>query len=464
MRFNVLLATACLYLLTASSCASSPSPRSADKPLSPPGTPPMTGSTVPAAATPAAPATAMPVVVPLTPPTPPPGTVYVDATWAQQRLDKAEAVAIDVRTQAHYAAGHLSGARLLNLPAWQGPAQETVRSALIKAGICGGTVILYGEAGRGTELARTFLLLEEAGLSDVHVLRGGFAAWQRERLPVEKNVPAVKPCTWAAPAREAMASRALVMESFGKRGVELLDVRDQGWVGSDYIAPPRFSAGHIPSALPFDVTHFGDVASGEVDPEQIRAAVATLGPRDKDPVSIHSTFLLYGEGQEDPRAVEGYLLVRAAGLKAQVFAGGWKEWSAEGASPVVRIVEAAEVVRLMEAARAPDSVPSTRAMLVDLREPWDFRLAYLPGAQGQALRLLKKSFDEFIQQHWPQVERRTAPLIFYCYGRSCVRTREAAVLAGRRGFHNILWFREGVDGWRREGLPLLSLPRDHGTP
>lgn len=396
-------------------------------------------------------------------PPPPLGTAFVDADWVRARLDTGEAVALDVRPLQRYTAGHLPGARVLELPAGPAPALEPLRAALGKAGACRGTVVLYGEAGRGAELARAFLLLEALGLPDVRVLRGGIPAWQRARLPVTKKVPAVSPCSLERAPTDALASHALVRESFGTPGFELMDVRDQGWLGDDYGAPPRYSAGHIPMALPLDVTRFGDMAGDEVDPRQVQAFVATLGPRKSDPVRLTSTFILYGEGSEDARPMVGYLLLRAAGLKARVFVEGWKGWSQEGSSPVLRIVEAEEVARLMEAA-ASGATPANRAMLVDLREPWDIRLGYLPGAQALPLRLMKGSFEPLIQQYWTQVDRRTVPLIFYCYGRSCIRSREASVFAARMGFSNMLWFREGMDGWRLEGRPLVRPPEDGGTP
>jgi thiosulfate/3-mercaptopyruvate sulfurtransferase len=454
MRSSSLLTALCLCLVASKSLADPPTALPPPPPRTLPATP---SQPVPGVLPPAPSATPRPPASP-----PPLGTIFVTPSWVRERLDRGNAVALDVRSSRRHAAGHLPGARVLELPAEPSFTPEAVRGALEGAGVCRGTVVLYGEAGRGAELARAFLLLEAAGLSDVRVLQGGFAAWQRERLPVaKKQAPAARPCTLEAAPAQALASRASVLESFGPQGFELLDVRDQGWVGDNYGAPPRFSAGHIPYALPFDVTRFGDVAGDKVEPEQVRAAIATLGPRKNDVVRLTSTFILYGEGPEDTRPQVGYLLVRAAGLKAQAFLEGWQGWSQEGTAPVVRIVEADEVARLMEA--APPQ-PAPRAMLVDLREPWDFRLGYLPGAQVLPLRMMRGSFESFVQQHWPQVERRTVPLIFYCYGRSCVRTREASVIAARMGFRNMLWFREGVDGWRSAGGPLLRPSEDGGSP
>nr|WP_242594805.1 rhodanese-like domain-containing protein [Corallococcus exiguus] len=408
------------------------------------------------ASEPAPPKPVAAITIPRAPPPPPPGDVYVDAAWVQERLARGAVVALDARPGARYAEGHLAGAVRL-----EGVTEvEGLRRELAGAGLCQGPVVLYGEAGSGPALARMFALLEAAGLADVYVLRGGVAAWREQGLPLVKQTPASRSCEWKAPGHEVLVSRDAMMDAFGQRGIEVLDLRDHGWEGN-YDAPAHFRAGHIPFALPFDLTRFGDVAADAVRLDDVRTAVTQLGPRKNDTVPITSTFILHGDGPEDPRPLEGYLLMRAAGLKARIYSEGWQGWTP---APVVRVVEAEEVARLMEP--GPGATPEAHPMLLDLREPWDFRLAYLPGSQSLALRLMLKgdTFESFVQQHWPQADRAKTPLIFVCYGHSCVRSREAAVFAARKGFTHLLWYREGVDGWRAKGLPLLNLPRDGATP
>ena len=48
------------------------------------------------------------------------------------------------------------------------------------------------------------------------------------------------------------------------------------------------------------------------------------------------------------------------------------------------------------------------------------------------------------------MNRSQTPLVLYCYGRDCIRSRECATIAARHGFLNLLWYREGMDGWERE--------------
>ena len=67
-----------------------------------------------------------------------------------------------------------------------------------------------------------------------------------------------------------------------------------------------------------------------------------------------------------------------------------------------------------------------------------------------------------MEEKWPQARAARFPGVRYCYGRGCVRSRDAAARLARAGFTNLLWLREGLDAWRAAGLPLVE--RDAGNP
>jgi thiosulfate/3-mercaptopyruvate sulfurtransferase len=91
---------------------------------------------------------------------------------------------------------------------------------------------------------------------------------------------------------------------------------------------------------------------------------------------------------------------------------------------------------------------------LDLRGNLDFSRRHLPGAHSLPIHLFRDSLSTLIDEHWPAADLSKLPLVFYCYGPDCIRSRNGASMAARQGFRDLLWYREGVEGWRRTGLPL----------
>jgi rhodanese-related sulfurtransferase len=195
-------------------------------------------------------------------------------------------------------------------------------------------------------------------------------------------------------------------------------------------------------------------------PSEIRRRLATFGPRPGDPVHLDSTFVLYGDGPDDPRLGLGYLLLTLAGLDARVFPGGWKEWTAGGSRPVVRVVSAAELASRLRRGNPGLSAdrPPRDLILLDLREPRDFAIGHLPGALSLPFLHFSADFERTVDAVWPGADRGDIPLVLYCYGIDCVRSRKAGAQAARKGFRDLLWFRGGVQEWREAGYPLLDSP------
>jgi len=93
-----------------------------------------------------------------------------------------------------YAAGHIPGAGYLDTtwfeqgPLWNKVADAELLRVLLAHGIRHDvTVILYGR--NVLAAARVAHLLLYAGVADVRLLDGGFAAWQRAGLPLESGPP-----------------------------------------------------------------------------------------------------------------------------------------------------------------------------------------------------------------------------------------------------------------------------------
>lgn len=94
------------------------------------------------------------------------------------RLMNRGALVIDLRPAEQYAAGHLSGARLMN-------GEQILKAADVLKKYKQKALIVYDESGSlGTTAARQ---LKAQGFAQAFNLRGGVAAWRSDNLPLEKG-------------------------------------------------------------------------------------------------------------------------------------------------------------------------------------------------------------------------------------------------------------------------------------
>ena len=75
----------------------------------------------------------------------------------------------------------------------------------------------------------------------------------------------------------------------------------------------------------------------------------------------------------------------------------------------------------------------------------------MPGALSLEPGQLDARLDQLVADTWPGADRAHIPLVAYCYGPTCTRSRNGLTLAARRGFQNLLWYKEGIQGWRSVG-------------
>lgn len=332
-----------------------------------------------------------------------------------------------------------------------------MRSELAARGISGEeTVVLSGHDRE--KVAQLFWRLRAAGCKDVRILKGGLARPSR-RVPVERFL--------APPGEDPAVDAATVADSLGREGGSvLLDVRDaRGW--ESWRTPPDFAAGHIPTSLPFDVQGLLPPDGGWPDPDQLRQRLATLGARPHDPVPLTSSFVLYGEGPDDPRPALGCLLMTLAGLDAKTYPGGWREWTAGGGHrPIVRVVSAGELAARLRRhnPRLRRDLPTPDLALLDLREPRDFATGHIPGARCLPFLHFADRLESTVRTGWPGADPAKTTLALYCYGVSCIRSHKAGGLAARAGYRDILWFRGGIEEWRDAGYPLSESPLPTASP
>lgn len=229
-----------------------------------------------------------------------------------------------------YATAHLPGAVHLDLdavladpPGVRGrhplPTPERLQAGLRAVGVHDDSRVVVYDQGPSLGASRAWWTLRWAGLSDVRVLDGGLAAWERAGLPVT-NVPpgeGVPPGTVTVrPGSAPVLAVDDVLPHLAGGGV-LLDAR----------APERFrgesepidtEAGHIPGAVNLPASEVlrpdGTFASAEV----VRAALAERGIPVSSPMATSC-----GSGIT---AAQLTLALHEAGVESVPFVGSWSEW------------------------------------------------------------------------------------------------------------------------------------------
>ena len=257
-------------------------------------------------------------------------------------MDHGRVVVLDVQYELLgppgselYAAGHLPGARHLDLdealagppgPAGRHPLPDplALETALRACGVDdSGGVVVYDQR---TSLAagRAWWVLRWAGHPGVRVLDGGMAAWVRAGYPVTTEVPRPDPGDvrvrpGSVPVLDAQGAAAMA------RGGVLLDVR----------APERYRgeaepidpvAGHVPGAVNLPMSELLSEDGTFLDPDRLRRVAAAHGVHRDTPVGTTC-----GSGVT---AAQMALALHEAGIAAIPYVGSWSEWIADPARPV----------------------------------------------------------------------------------------------------------------------------------
>ncbi len=299
-----------------------------------------------------------------------------------------------------------------------------------------------------------FWLLEAGGASRVQLLNGGYSAWTASAGRAETELRRLTPTVWTPePSDTLLASLDYVREQYGVAGHEIIDARHRAaWEG----VGEGVRVGHIPHSLQFDFEEF--LEDGLLLPaEECREIFSMTGPRPASPVRLSDEFIVHGEGGES--GAIGYFMLRRAGLAAaRYYPGGWRRWRADESLPVVRFIGGEELNDLvMRANRWPwQDAPSESFVLIDVRHEGDYANGHIPGSVCLTSRLFADSLDVYLDRYWPDIDRATTPIVTYCYGPTCIRSRHTSTDAARAGFLSIWRFYGGLEEWRVVGGRMVE--------
>jgi thiosulfate/3-mercaptopyruvate sulfurtransferase len=399
--------------------------------------------------------------------------ITVNTAWLAERTGASSVVIVDARGESAFLKGHIPGS--MRLPVSDLPDVESrddipaLCSALGEAGLSGDErLVCYGSDTWSGEAARLFWLLELAGARRVALLDGGIAGWKADGHPVSSgasdSLGREHKVSWKQSPEDALlATTEGVRDSYGRDGVEIVDARGPnawaGPVGRDrWAEPPR--VGHIPQALPFDFTTMLMPDGSLREPSETRELFSRLGPRPANPVYLGDTFIVYGEGAYSDGAL-GYFLLRRAGINnVCYYPGGFAAWASDAGLPLVRLVGADELMwRLARGRRLFHSeAPTPGFAFFDVRHPADYARGHIQGSISLRSDYFADSLDARIDRYWPGLKRSDTPIVTYCYGENCIRSRATSTAAARAGFIHVQRFLGGLDAWRAAGGSLVSSP------
>ena len=210
------------------------------------------------------------------------------------------------------------------------PDADAFCAALGRWGITPNHRVVAYDTRDGAHAARLWWMMRLLGHDAVAVLDGGFEAWTRLGLPVDRTAPRIRPTVYKARFNaRAIASTAVVAARMASGNGLLIDARAAERFRGE-VEPIDRVAGHIPGALnrPY-MQNLGD--DGRFLPAETLAADfrALL-----DATPPEETVLMCGSGVT---ACHNLLAMEHAGLRgARVYPGSWSEWISDPARPVAK--------------------------------------------------------------------------------------------------------------------------------
>lgn len=207
------------------------------------------------------------------------------------------------------------------------PAPADFASAMRRAGLSSGRLLVAYDDSRGAFAARLWWLARYFGHDRVCVLDGGIGAWTRAGLPLETSVPVPRAGDFTARPRERMRIdyEALAPLVSG-REVVLVDSREpRRYAGLEEPIDPL--AGHVPGAL--------NRPWAGATREQDGCFLDAHAQRERwQGVDTQKLVVYCGSGVT---ACVNLLSLELAGIRgARLYPGSWSDWCSRPGAPLER--------------------------------------------------------------------------------------------------------------------------------
>lgn len=260
--------------------------------------------------------------------------------WLATRLQDPTVVVLHVGTQANFNAGHIPGARFVNLAALQGTRDgvplmlndvAALREAFEAAGVSTAShVVVYGDGP--LQAARGFFILDYLGHPRVSLLDGGKAVWAAESRPMSTTAAVVSRGSWTPALRaDRLVTAAGIRDRLQDPHMVLVDARPAPDYAGDVAATAQLPRpGHIPGAhnIPWSQMVVSTEMPKLLGRAELQALLAPTGARPGVDVVTYCT-----SGMMSSVA---YFVARYLGHDVKLYDGSWFDWSPRQEFPVAR--------------------------------------------------------------------------------------------------------------------------------
>lgn len=251
------------------------------------------------------------------------------------RLGEPGLVVLDARPAEDFSNGHVPGARSLDI---FGISLIDTRPDPLKAflwiiehliaarGVANEDRVVVYDRVSGERAARIFWFFEFFGHPRVHVLDGGFQAWEASNSPTTRDAHVARPGAFRArPDPSRLATADDVLHRLGKPETVILDVRSEEENQARRIRSRR--GGRIPGAVHLEWKN-------NLTPEGMFRAPADLEARYRAiGVTAGSEVIPYCQGGY--RSANTYLALRLIGHpNVRNYLGSWGEWGNREELPI----------------------------------------------------------------------------------------------------------------------------------
>lgn len=265
-------------------------------------------------------------------------SMLVSTSWLAEHLGDRTVVIINIGPRASYDAGHIPGARFLEMASIAASGQpltlelppvEKLKSSFEELGVSDNSrIVICFLANYVSPATRVFFTLDYLGLGkQTSLLDGGLEAWRTEGRTVTTDAPLIKRgAITPHPRPDLVVDAAWVSANLSKPKVAIVDARaPEFYTGASAGRMPR--AGHIPNAVNVPFSSLADDANKLKDSATLKRLFEEAGIKPGKEVVSYCHI-----GQQ---ATLIYFVAKYLGYDARLYDGSFEDWSRRSELPVV---------------------------------------------------------------------------------------------------------------------------------